>query len=105
MTIQDTVRLHRNRWIAQVGFKMPNIERAVAFMVTEAAEALDETLRLDPEFVRNNPRPLDVMALPLEIADTIIMACTVLDLLNLDLEKVVQMKLEIMDKKHGIKEP
>ena len=102
MSIQDTVRLHRERWIMARKFKMPTLADALDFMVTEAGEAKAARLRLGGGYTRNNDKPIHAMDLADEVADTVIMACFVMDLLNLDLEKVVTGKLEKMSLKRDV---
>lgn len=83
-------------------FLMPNLTDAVDFMVTEAVEALQERLRLINSYTRNKPRQSSSYDLAVEVADTVIMACAVMDLLNMDLETVILAKLEKTDKKLGV---
>lgn len=103
MDIQDVVRKHRSKWIEADQWKDPNLTDCLDFMATEVAEAIDKRLRKSANYVRNNvepkPSPEDI---GIEIFDAIMMGCIALDLLDLDLKAIAQMKLEMMDRKKGV---
>jgi hypothetical protein len=103
MDIQDVVRKHRRKWIEANQWQDPNLTDCLDFMATEVAEAIDKRLRMSPNYVRNNvepkPSPVDI---GIEIFDAIMMGCIALDLLDLDLNAIAQIKLEMMDRKKGI---
>lgn len=102
MNIQHLIRLHRNQWIIAQQFKMPNLADCLDFMVCEATEAIDARLRLDNSYVRNNDQDGERIKIAIECFDTIMMACTALDILGYDLEQVARIKLAEMDAKRGI---
>jgi hypothetical protein len=103
MDIQEVVRRHRRKWIEASQWQDPSLADCLDFMATEVAEAIDKRLRMSAHYVRNNiepkPLPLDI---GLEVFDAIMMGCIALDLLELDLSTIAQMKLEMMDRKKGI---
>jgi hypothetical protein len=103
MNIQDVVRKHRAKWVEANQWQDPNLADCLDFMATEVAEAIDKRLRMSPNYVRNNvepkPSPVDI---GIEIFDAIMMGCIALDLLDLDLNAIAQIKLEMMDRKKGI---
>jgi hypothetical protein len=103
MNIQDVVRKHRNKWIEADQWTDPNLTDCLDFMATEVAEAIDKRLRLSASYVRNSkePKPLPV-DIGIEVFDAIMMGCIALDLLDLDLNAIAQMKLEMMDEKKGV---
>jgi len=103
MSIQDTVREHRKKWIEADQWQDPNLTDCLDFMVTEVAEAIDKRLRMSVGYVRNNAEPTpSAVELGIEVFDAIMMGCIALDLLDLDLETIARMKLEKMDRKKGI---
>ncbi len=103
MNIQQLVREHRRRWIEANQWQEPNLTDCLDFMATEVAEAIDKRLRMSAGYVRNNAEPSpSPVELGIEVFDAIMMGCIALDLLDLDLETIAQMKLERMDQKKGI---
>ncbi|MFQ5434274.1 MAG: hypothetical protein ACE5FD_05305 [Anaerolineae bacterium] len=100
MGLQDGIRMYRRRW-AEIGqWQDPDLTDCLDFMMTEVAEAIDKRLRLNPDYARNNSRPLTrAIDLGVEIFDAIMMGCIALDLLSLELEQVAEYKLEQMDAK------
>lgn len=102
MNIQELIRFHRNRWIANGDFGMPDLTDCLDFMSCEAAEAIDARLRLSSHYVRNNQKDGEYSKVAIECFDTIMMACTALDILGCDLEEVARIKLAEMDAKRGV---
>lgn len=103
MSIQDTVREHRQKWIEANQWQDPNLTDCLDFMATEVAEAIDKRLRRSADYIRNNNKPTSsAEELGIEVFDAIMMGCIALDLLGLDLETIAQMKLEKMDRKKGV---
>lgn len=102
MTIQELVRLHRDAWIASGDFGMPNLSDCLDFMACEAAEAIDARLRMSERYIRNNPENGEKHKIAIECFDTIMMACTALDILGYDLSEIAQEKLARMDTKRGV---
>ena len=102
MNIQELVRFHRNRWIANGDYGMPDITDCLDFMTTEIAEAIDKRLRLDPKYIRNNHKDVTIRDLATEIFDCMMMGCTALDILGYDLFDIAKEKLARMDAKRGI---
>lgn len=104
MSIQDTIREHRQKWIEAKQWEDPNLTDCLDFMATEVAEAIDKRLRMSDAYIRNTlepkPSPTDI---GIEIFDAIMMGCIALDLLNLDLDTLARMKLEMMDRKKGMR--
>jgi len=102
MSIQDTIREHRRKWIEAEQWQDPNLTDCLDFMATEVAEAIDKRLRMSKGYVRNNKEPTpSAEALGIEVFDAIMMGCIALDLLDLDLETIARKKLKKMDKKKG----
>jgi hypothetical protein len=103
MSIQDTVRERRRKWIEAEQWQDPDLADCLDFMATEVAEAIDKRLRMSAKYVRNNtePRPAP-MDIGVEIFDAIMMGCIALDLLDLDLDAIAQAKLEMMDERRGV---
>jgi NTP pyrophosphatase (non-canonical NTP hydrolase) len=77
----------------------PTPERALQFMVTEAGEALDALLRLDGQFVRNNPTAASLGKVDEEVADTIIMGLRYFAARGLSPEMFIRDKTERMHTK------
>jgi hypothetical protein len=103
MSIQDTVRAHRKKWIEADQWQDPNLTDCLDFMATEVAEAIDKRLRRSTGYVRNNKEPApSAEELGTEVFDAIMMGCIALDLLGLDLETIAKAKLEKMDRKKGV---
>ena len=103
MTIQELVRLHRQKWSMAGQWQDPNLTDCLDFMATEVAEAIDKRLRLSAVYVRNNAEPpTSSLEMGIEIFDAIMMGCIALDLLDLDLEQVAAIKLHQMDAKKGV---
>jgi hypothetical protein len=102
MSIQDTIRKHREKWIEVGQWKDPNLTDCLDFMATEVAEAIDKRLRLTAGYVRNHaepePSPTEI---GVEVFDAIMMGCIALDLLGLDLDTIAAKKLETMDRIKG----
>ena len=102
MTIQDLIRQHRNTWIVNGDFGMPDLADCLDFMVCEASEAVDARLRMSSRYIRNNPANGERHKIAIECFDTIMMACTALDILGFDLLDIAHEKLARMDAKRGI---
>jgi len=103
MSLQEMVRLHRQKWTEAGQWQDPNLTDCLDFMATEVAEALDKRLRLSAAYVRNNAEPPpSFLEMGIEIFDAIMMGCIALDLLDLDLEEVAALKLHEMDAKKGV---
>lgn len=77
----------------------PSPERALQFMVTEAAESLDALLRLDGSFTRNNPAEAGWQKVDEEVADTIIMGLRYFAARGLSVEQAIRDKTERMHTK------
>lgn len=97
---QLTQRIKRARdyWLETGTWVNPDLQTAVAFMVTEAAESLDAVIRLQgTSFWRTHP---DVgsrkEALVRELAQTVLMAAIALEHLDTDLEDAVGATLRAM---------
>lgn len=97
--LKDYIHSLGTEWTERGKFKMPDKERAVSFMVTEAAEALSAALSAaDSGFVRNNPDKVrDWSAVDVEVADTIIMALRYFALRPVPVEAAVLAKIKKMD--------
>lgn len=105
MKLQERLRERRQRWIAAGQWMEPNLTDCLDFMVTEVAEAVDKRLRSGEGYVRNNTKPLaSRLEIGIEVFDAIMMGCIALDLLELDLEEVAEIKLQRMDEKRGLAE-
>ncbi|MGD8604347.1 MAG: hypothetical protein PVF49_07230 [Anaerolineales bacterium] len=103
MSIQTTIRNHRQKWIAADQWQEPDLTDCLDFMMTEVAEAIEKRLRMRPGYVRNNDEPAPSKEeLGIEVFDAIMMGCIALDLLELDLEDIAATKLARMDNKKGI---
>lgn len=103
MDIQDTIRAHREQWIAAGQWQEPDLADCLDFMATEVAEAIDKRLRLSHGYVRNSAEPVPApLEIGVEVFDAIMMGCIALDLLGLDLDEVAQLKLQAMDRKKGV---
>jgi len=72
------------------------------FMACESAEAIDARLRMDSKYIRNNPENGEKHKIAVECFDTIMMACTALDILGFDLMEIAQEKLSRMDEKRNV---
>ena len=103
MNIQERVRAHRQKWIAAGQWQDPDLTDCLDFMATEVAEAIDKRLRTSERYTRNTkkrvPTPIEIGT---EIFDAIMMGCIALDLLDLDLERIAEEKLTLMDDKRGL---
>ena len=103
MSLQERVRLHRQKWTEAGRWQDPNLADCLDFMATEVAEAMDKRLRLSAVYTRNNAEPPpSSLEMGIEIFDAIMMGCIALDLLDLDLEQVAAIKLHEMDVKKGV---
>ncbi len=112
--IQMMCRQFRRKWVEAGKWLEPDLRDALAWMCTEAAEALEAELDLR-DFVRNNPiesiedvsdfmgyecaHGAERWRIAVECFDTVMMACTALDALGMDLTEVAMWKLQQMDKK------
>jgi len=70
---------------------VPELQDSASFMVTEAVEVLDETLRMKPEYRRNHPRPSNITK---ELGDTYMMLLLTAMRANVDLELALAQTLE-----------
>lgn len=103
MSIQQTIRSHREKWIAADQWREPDLTDCLDFMMTEVAEAIEKRLRMRPGYVRNNSEPAPSKEeLGIEVFDAIMMGCIALDLLELDLEQIAATKLTRMDHQKGV---
>lgn len=84
----------------QIGqWQQPSAEQSIKFMIIEAAEALDELMRLDGGFVRNNPRLSNWDKVDEEVADTLIMGLRYFATRGLSAEQSIRDKIERMHTK------
>ncbi len=103
MELQAVIREHREKWAAAKQWRDPNLTDCLDFMATEVGEAIDKRLRLT-DYVRNNAEPPpSPEEIGIEVFDAIMMGCIALDLLELDLDTIARKKLELMDRKKGVK--
>jgi hypothetical protein len=102
--LQGIIEALAEEWQVAGKWDPPNGKDCISFMVTEAAEALDETLRaFNPNYVRNNPRGGSVEEILAradeEVADTIIMGLRWFNLRNKSALGPIVDKLRKMDQK------
>jgi hypothetical protein len=104
MNIQEKIRQHRIRWEEIDQWQDPDLTDCLDFMATEVAEAIDKRLRTSPRYTRNTKKDIPTAEeIGTEVFDAIMMGCIALDLLGLNIEDIAQAKLELMDRKRGIK--
>jgi hypothetical protein len=104
MNIQEKIRQHRIRWEEIDQWQDPDLTDCLDFMATEVAEAIDKRLRTSPRYTRNTKKDIPTAEeIGTEVFAAIMMGCIALDLLGLNIEDIAQAKLELMDRKRGIK--
>lgn len=99
--LQDYIHQLAQEWVDLKQWEQPTELEAVAFMVTEAAEALSDALSAaNSSFVRNNPdKDRSWAKVDVEVADTIIMALRYFAARGMPAEAAVLSKIKKMDEK------
>ncbi len=98
--VQDKLRKLRIKWVEGTNWNQVTLFDAIAFLSTEVAEVLDLYLRTLP-YDRNNPRSVTKADFGEELADVIFMACSVADILDIDLGEALEAKMNKMEKQRS----
>lgn len=64
------INTHIDKWVTAGKYVLPDVEECLEFIAVEAAEALQAKLRLNPVYVRNNPKPATMRDVAVELFDT-----------------------------------
>lgn len=104
--LQDYIYQLGEQWVDLGKWKQPDPFKAVAFMVTEAGEALSDAMSAeDAGFVRNNyEKTRNWVGVDEEVADTIIMALRYFAARGYSAEQAVLSKIERMDEKKHVQD-
>lgn len=58
-----------DKWVAAGKYFLPDTQECLEFIAVEAAEALQAKLRLNPIYVRNNPKSASTRDVAVELFD------------------------------------
>jgi len=97
--LQDKLNELIEIWTEAGQWSEPDLSECVQFIVLEAVESLKASIWLDPPFVRNNPRAIDLLDLDKEVADTLFMCLYYFSLRGLSADEQVRAKLAEMHRK------
>jgi predicted HAD superfamily Cof-like phosphohydrolase len=86
-------------WEEKDEWLTPCLTDSIDFVVTEAVEALEARLRMNPEYVRNHPAVTSLTDVAEELVDTIFQAFVTLNLMGADAQSLFLDKLYEMDGK------
>lgn len=71
--LRTLVNAHLDKWLAAGKYVLPEEHDCLEFIVTEAAEALQAKMRINPHYVRNNPMAASERDIAVELFDTMTM--------------------------------
>ncbi len=98
--VQANLKKLRTKWVENSNWTQVTLFDAIAFLSTEVAEVLDLYLRTQP-YERNNPQSVTKDDFGEELADVVIMACSVADILDIDLGEALEAKMNKIDRKYS----
>lgn len=98
--LQATVREFVESWVSAGQFTLPDEVDCLDYIVREASEAIEERLRLNKSYVRNNPRDAaGWAAVDTEVADTMFMCFLWFIIRQQPAHEILIAKLTKMNKK------